>query len=400
MQNAVLALNAGSSSVKFSLFSIEKNQSLQLIVRGEMEELKNNPYFVVKDNHNEIITEQSQFNDDYQLKSNPHHFALQLINQWLANEMKQFSIVAAGHRVVHGAATYTQPTIITPIVIEELEKLIPLAPLHQPYNIAGIKSLIEINPNILQVACFDTAFHVTQPKIAQTFALPQNLSPIPIKRYGFHGLSYEYIAHKLPELLGGSENNKTIVGHLGAGASLCAMLNCKSISTTMGFTALDRLPMATRCGNIDPGIILYLIQQQKMSADEITDLLYNRSGLLGLSNVSSDVRILLKSNEAAAKFAIDLFIYHIQREIGSLIAALGGIDNLIFTAGIGENSAEIRARVCHSFSWLGMKIDTNANQNNSIKISTSDSKISVLVIPTNEELMIAQQAYQCYLNQK
>ncbi len=397
MQNAVLALNAGSSSVKFSLLSIEKNQSLQLIVCGEIEELNNTPHFIVKNKQNEIITEQSQFNDAHLLKTNPHHFAFQLINQWLANEMKQISIVAAGHRVVHGAATYIQPTIITPTVIDELEKLIPLAPLHQPYNIAGIKSLLEINPNILQVACFDTAFHVTQPEIAQTFAIPRNLSPIPIKRYGFHGLSYEYIAHKLPELLGDSANGKTIVGHLGAGASLCAMLNCKSIATTMGFTALDGLPMATRCGNIDPGIILYLMQKHKMSADEITDLLYNRSGLLGLSNISSDVRILLKSNEPAAKLAIDLFIYHIQREIGSLIAALGGLDNLIFTAGIGEHSAEIRARVCNLFSWLGMKIDTNANLKNSIKISTCDSKISAWVIPTNEELMIAQQTYQCHL---
>ena len=386
------------ASLKFSVFSIN-NHDLQRVVYGQVEGLDNKPHFIVNNNNNEILCDQSQFSDTTSLNVNPHTLALQIINQWLHNEMKSFSIIAAGHRVVHGAATYTKPTVITSQVISELEKLIPLAPLHQTYNIAGIKSLAEINAKLFQVACFDTAFHITQPIIAQTFAIPQNLSTIPIKRYGFHGLSYDYIAQTLPELLGESlANGKTIVAHLGHGASLCAMINRKSIATTMGFIALDGLPMGTRCGNIDPGVVLFLMQQQNMSADEIMHLLYERSGLLGISELVPDVRTLLNSDKTPAKFAIDLFVYRMQREIGSLIAALGGLDNIIFTAGIGENSAVIRARTCEQFAWLGIKIDAVANQKNSVKISTNDSKISAWVIPTNEELMIAQQTYHCYLH--
>ena len=398
MQTAILTLNAGSSSLKFSLFAVTDKQQLQRIIYGQIEALNTQPHFIVKNDDGSILSDQSQFTDTKLLKSNPHTFALQMVEQWLRKEFTQFQLIAAGHRVVHGATTYTAPTVITPAVITDLDKLISLAPLHQPYNIAGIKSLMEINPKLLQVACFDTGFHVTQPEVAQTFAIPPNLSEFPIKRYGFHGLSYAYIAQILPQFLDdNSANGKTIVAHLGQGASLCAMNNRQSIATTMGFTALDGLPMGTRCGNIDPGVLLFLMQQQKMSADEITQLLYNKSGLLGLSGISADMRTLLNSAEKSAQFAVEVFVYRIQREIGSLIAALQGLDNLIFTAGIGENSTDIRERVCAQLNWLNLKIDQNANQQNNIIISTDDSNIKVLVIPTNEELMIAKQTYQCVL---
>lgn len=398
MQTAILTLNAGSSSLKFSLFAVNDEHHLQRIIYGQMEALQTQPHFIVKNNDNAIVADQSQFTDTSLLKNNPHTFALHFIEQWLRCELKEYRLIAVGHRVVHGATTYSKPTVINAKVINELEKFVSLAPLHQPYNIAGIKSLMEINPNLFQVACFDTGFHVTQPEIAQTFAIPQNLAEIPIKRYGFHGLSYAYIAQSLPKFLGeNSANGKTIVAHLGQGASLCAMYNRQSIATTMGFTALDGLPMGTRCGNIDPGVLLFLSQQKNMSNDEITQLLYNKSGLLGLSGISSDVRTLLNSSEKSAKFAIDLFVYRIQREIGSLIAALNGLDNLIFTAGIGENSAVIRASICEQFKWLGMNIDQIANLQNNNRISSEESKVAVWVIPTNEELMIAQYTHQCLM---
>jgi acetate kinase len=271
-----------------------------------------------------------------------------------------------------------------------LEQLVPLAPLHQPHNLAAIRSIVSIKPDVPQVACFDTAFHCSQPPVAQAFALPRDLTDQGIKRYGFHGLSYEYISSVLPDYVGSRADGRVIVAHLGNGASMCAIQNRKSLATTMGFTALDGLPMGTRCGSIDPGVILYLLSELHMDAPGITDLLYYRSGLLGVSGLSSDMRELLTSDSPRAAEAIDLFVYHIQRELGSLAAALGGLDVLVFTAGIGEHAAPIRARVCQDLQWLGVQFDETANRSGGPKISNDNSAVSVWVIPTDEDLMIAR----------
>jgi acetate kinase len=275
-------------------------------------------------------------------------------------------------------------------VINQLESLVPLAPLHQPHNLAAIRSIAAIKPGVPQIACFDTAFHRTQPPVAQNFALPYDLTVQGIKRYGFHGLSYEYIASVLPDYVDSRADGRVIVAHLGNGASMCAMQGRKSLATTMSFTALDGLPMGTRCGSIDPGVILYLLTELHMDAPGITDLLYHRSGLLGVSGQSSDMRELLTSNSPRAAEAIDLFVYHIQREVGSLAAALGGLDILVFTAGIGERAAPIRAKVCQNLRWLGVQFDETANRSGGPRISSDNSAVSVWVIPTDEDLMIAR----------
>lgn len=397
MRQALLVLNAGSSSLKFSLYAITKNTlSDKPIVHGQIAALDEKPHFLAKSADNNILIDEQLPQAAYQ---DAQAFALEHLLNCLDKYVSEYSIVAAGHRVVHGADQFNQPVIINDAIIMKLESFNPLAPLHQPHNIAGIKALTERLPTILQVACFDTAFHFTQPELAQAFALPNKLSDYPIKRYGFHGLSYEYIAQVLPEYLHENAERKIIVAHLGHGASLCAMEKRKSIATTMGFTALDGLPMGTRCGNLDPGVILYLLEQQKISVNEVTELLYNKSGLLGVSEISADVRILLKSNNPKAKFAIDLFIYRIVREIGSLMAALGGLNSIVFTAGIGEHASVIRENVCQQLAWLGIKLDQEANLQDKTQISSSDSSLSVWVIPTNEELIIARHTW-CYWQQK
>ena len=389
MQPALLVLNVGSSSLKFSLFSILNADDLNLVLKGQIEILDDAFKFSVKNNENKILLEKS-IPSQKDLHKKAQAFALNTLLDYLKEKTTDYTICAAGHRVVHGGNTFITPTMVNSQILMELEKLVPLAPLHQPYNLEGIRTLNEYMPKLFQVACFDTAFHATQPDIAQAYALPDDISSIPIKRYGFHGLSYEYIAQVAPRYLGSSEaEGKIIVAHLGHGASLCAMRNRQSIATTMGFTALEGLPMGTRCGNIDPGIILYLLHNG-MSVENITELLYTHSGLLGVSNISGDVRTLLSNTKPSAKKAIDLFIYRIQRELGSLVAALEGLDSFIFTAGIGEHSPEIRARVCEKMNWLSLLIDDGANQKNELKISRNNSKISAWVIPTNEEWIVAQ----------
>jgi len=392
MRQALFILNIGSSSIKFSLYEIAKSHlSNKPTVHGQIEALDEKPHFLVKDANNNILVDE-QFlqasSQDIQL------FALTSLLDWLNKNLPEYTIVAAGHRVVHGADQFNQPVIVNKDVLNALESFNCLAPLHQPYNVMGIKALTKSLPNILQVACFDTAFHFSQSKLAQAFALPDKLSVYPIKRYGFHGLSYEYIAQVLPDYLQQCADKKIIVAHLGHGASLCAMEKRKSIATTMGFTALDGLPMGTRCGNLDPGVILYLLEQQKMSVSEVTELLYNKSGLLGISEISADVRTLLISDSPKAKFAIDLFVYRIVREMGSLITTLGGLDSIVFTAGIGEHAATIRAAVCQQLAWLGIKLNQEANLQNKTQISSADSSLSVWVIPTNEEYIIAQHTWQ------
>ena len=310
---------------------------------------------------------------------------------WLqAHRDGSHRLVAAGHRVVHGGMQFTAPVRIDNEVLAQLDALGSLAPLHQPPALHAIRALQARLPDLPQVACFDTAFHRTQPEVAQAYALPRALSDEGIRRYGFHGLSYQYIAQTLPQVLGEQASGKVVVAHLGNGASMCAMQEGRSVASTMGFTALDGLMMGTRCGNLDPGVVLYLIQQKGMTAAQVSDMLYQRSGLLGVSGLSSDLRELAASTEPAAAEAIDLFVYRIVRELGSLVAALGGIDAIVFTAGIGEHSADIRQRVCEQASWLGIELDSPANDSHQLCISVAGSRVSVWVIPTDEESVIAE----------
>ena len=299
-------------------------------------------------------------------------------------------VLGVGHRVVHGGARYTGPVIVTGQVLAELHRLIPLAPLHQPHNLAAIEAVSERLPGTPQVACFDTSFHRTQSTLAELIALPDEICQAGVRRYGFHGLSYEYIATALPRMAADIARARVIVAHLGNGASLCALRDGKSVDSSLGFTALDGLCMGTRPGGVDPGVILYLFQNLGLSAPEVETILYKKSGLLAISGISSDMRDLLASGEAKARLAVDYFVYRAAKEIGALAAVLGGIDGLVFTAGIGENSAEIRRRICESSAWLGIKLDAEANARNALRISVAESRVSVWVIPTNEELMIAR----------
>ena len=278
----------------------------------------------------------------------------------------------------------------TPAVLDELEQLIPLAPLHQPHNLSPIRIIARTRPEIPQVACFDTAFHRSAPEVAQAYALPPSITDKGVRRYGFHGLSYEYIASVLPQIAPAAAAGRTVVAHLGNGASMCAIVDGKSVASTMGFTAVDGLPMGTRCGNLDPGVILYLMSALKMNQQQIEDLLYRQSGLLGVSGVSSDMRALLASDEPRARFAIDLYTYRIARELGSLAAAMQGIDALVLTAGVGENASAIRERIVRDAAWLGLELDPAANQSGARCISAASSRVPVWVIPTNEELMIGR----------
>lgn len=385
MTEVILVLNAGSSSIKFSIFATERrNKSLTLVYRGEIEGIGTQPHFFVIDNTDKRSAEEHLTADTLNYED-----ALLVLLRWLKGHAAGLTVIAAGHRVVHGGVLFSKPVLIDSVVISRLEKLSLLAPLHQPHNLAAIKSLIEIKPDLPQVACFDTAFHYTQSPIARGFALPRNLSDAGVRRYGFHGLSYEYIAHVLPNFASAIADGRVVVAHLGNGASMCAMKGRKSVATTMGFTALDGLPMGTLCGALDPGVVPYLMSEQGMNVSEVMDLLYHKSGLLGVSGISNHMRELLESNNSHAAEAVDLFVYRIGR-VGSLVAALGGLDVLVFTAGISENATTIRARVCEDAKWLGVQLDEAANLRGGPKISHGESAVSVWVIPTDEEIMIAR----------
>lgn len=375
----ILALNAGSSSIKFSLF--DAGTELRQICGGAIEGLGDAARFTVADSKGTVLV-------DKPLVSAPtHENALDILLSWFDTEFGKKNLLAAGHRIVHGGIRYTDPVIIDPGVMGDLRGLIPLAPLHQPYGLAAVDAMAKLYLGLPQVACFDTAFHHTQSSVATAFALPRSFADI--RRYGFHGLSYEYIASKLPQLLGpDAAERRIVVAHLGSGASLCAMRGRKSVATTMSFSTLDGLMMGRRSGSIDPGVILYLLQQRRMDAESISDLLYNRSGLLGVSGVSDDMRMLLASDAEGARAAIDLFVYRISQELGSMAAALGGLDTLIFTGGIGEHAVEIRRRVCEDAAWLGVELDERANTAGGPCISRS--RVSAWVIPTDEDLMIAR----------
>ncbi len=385
MADAIVVINAGSSSLKFSLF-VERGADLELRLRGQVEGLFTAPRFVAKDEAGQVVAEKS-WGEGATLG---HEGALEHLLGVLRERHGTDRLAGVGHRVVHGGPDYDRPLRVDAKVLDDLRAFEPLAPLHQPHNLAPIRALLERHPALPQIACFDTSFHRGNPELAQMFALPYEMFEQGIRRYGFHGLSYEYIASVLPALDPAAAAGRTIVLHLGNGASMCALHGGKSVASTMGFTALDGLMMGTRTGSLDPGVVLYLMNARGMNAAAVEKLLYNGSGLLGVSGVSSDMRGLLASDAPRARLAIDLYVYRIRRELGSLAAALGGLDAIVFTAGIGENAAAIRAAVIRDARWLGTSIDAAANDAGATRLHDAASRVNVWRVPTNEELMIAR----------
>lgn len=391
MARAILVLNAGSSSLKFSAFPDEGSlgepgRPAAAVVQGQIESLLTEPHFRARDATGTTLAERR-----WRSATLGHDGAVAFLLEWLRDgPLRGVQLSAAGHRVVHGGLAFTEPVRVDADVIAGLDKLVPLAPLHQPHNIAAIQALAQRAPQLPQVACFDTSYHRTQPVLAQTFALPRRFSDEGVRRYGFHGLSYEYIASVLPAVDAESARGRVIVAHLGNGASMCAIRGGQSVATTMGFTAVDGLPMGTRCGALDPGVVLYLMDQHGMGARALETLVYHESGLLGVSGRSSDMRILLGSDDPHAIEAVDLFVYRIGRELGSLAAALGGLDAVVFTGGIGENATTIRARVCQDAAWLGIELDPAGNEAGGPRITRMGSRVRAWVVATNEELMIAR----------
>jgi len=372
-------INAGSSSLKFSVYEGETR-----LLSGQADGLGTRPSIAITDASGSPIAP-----PDLGQPATPSD-VLPVILPWLQERLKPRSLAALGHRVVHGGVHHARPAHVTPELLGELDALVPLAPLHEPHNLAPIRMAAALDPNLPQVACFDTAFHRTMPEVGQAFGLPYSLYDEGIRRYGFHGLSYEYIVSVLPLHAPEIADRKVVILHLGNGCSACGVNERKSVATTMGFTALDGLPMGTRCGAIDPGILLHLLQQRGMSPDALADLLYRRSGMLGLSGVSSDFRELLGSSEPRARFALDFFYYNVGRQIASLAAALGGLDGIVFTAGVGENAAVVRSAICDACGWLGVDLDENANRTHQVRISRPASRVATLVIKTDENLMIAR----------
>ncbi len=385
----VLVINAGSSSIKFSVFALTYSQAVLLpLYRGAIENIGADSRLIVKENEIDQLNVKTDTNEAVDVDS--HEAAIQHIMNWLEQLPSQYNVVAAGHRVVHGGMQFSKPVKVDRSVLAQLHALVPLAPIHQPHALLAIESLLSLRPQMLQIACFDTAFHAGMPWVEQTFALPRALAEQGIRRYGFHGLSYKYIAGVLPDYLGEQKSNgRVVVAHLGHGVSMCAMRQRKSIATTMSFTPLDGLPMSTRCGSIDAAVALYLMRERGMTVEEVSDLLHHQSGLLGLSGISGDMRTLLKSDSHESAEAIAVFTQRVHRELGSLAAALGGLDAVVFTGGIGEHAAPVRTAVCQAAAWLGIALDDNANQSNSKRISTDNSRVSVWVIPTDEEQVIA-----------
>jgi acetate kinase len=384
LPDAILVLNAGSSSLKFSVFTMEKS-GLAPAARGQVQGIGTTPTFVLEGADGKAIEKQDLSGGT----AVDHEIALSIVTERLTAHSGGNRLVAVGHRVVHGGVKFEGPTRVDDGVLAELDKLVPLAPLHQPHNLAAIRAVSARAPQLPQVACFDTSFHRTQPEVAQQFGVPRRFTDEGVRRYGFHGLSYEYIASILPEHDPKAAAGRTVVAHLGNGASMCAMLAGRCVATTMSFTPADGLLMGTRTGAIDPAVLIYMIEQHGMSSADLQRLIYHESGLLGVSGISSDMRTLVASNDPRAAEAIDLFVYRITRELGSLAAALGGLDALVFTGGIGEHATLIRDRVCRDAAWLGATLDEAANHRGGPRISRAESRFAVWVIPTNEELMIA-----------
>ena len=393
MADAILTLNAGSSSIKFALFAHQAEIPRKPELVGQIDGIGaaggQPAHLKVKNAAGQVVVD-SDLDLDGKGQS-PHKAALGLLVERLRGSEAGWHIAGVGHRVVHGGEKFSQPMVLDSAMIEVLREFTPLAPLHQPHNLAGVDALSAALPDTPQIACFDTAFHRSQPDLAQLFALPRAITAQGVRRYGFHGLSYEFIAEALPQHLDPARaRGRVIVAHLGNGASMCGMKDLKSQVSTMGFTAVDGLMMGTRTGNLDPGVLLYLMDYRKMDSKALTSLLYKESGLLGVSGISGDMRVLLESTAPEAREAVDLFCYRIVREIGSLASALGGLDALVFTGGIGEHGAPVREQVCGQLGWLGLSLNSAANAANATKISAADSRIEICVIPTNEEWIIAR----------
>jgi acetate kinase len=385
MDDYILVLNAGSSSLKFCIYRRSASAPWGLEARGQIEGIGTAPRLSAKDGAGSVLVEQK-----LDAKVCDGRSAIDSLAAWIRLRYEGSRVLAVGHRVVHGGPRYARPTLVTPQVLDDLRDLIPLAPLHQPHNLAAIEAVLERLPEVPQVACFDTAFHRGQPAVAEVVPLPRELCRGGVQRYGFHGLSYEYIASVLPEVAPEIAEQRVIVAHLGSGASLCALRGRKSIDSTLGFTALDGLCMGTRPGALDPGVVLYLFQNVGLSEKEVESVLYKKSGLLGISGISNDMRVLLESQEPGARLAVDYFVYRAAKEIGALSAVLGGLDALVFCAGIGENAPEIRRRICEASRWIGVELDGSANARRGPRISRAGSRASAWMIPTNEELMIAR----------
>jgi acetate kinase len=380
-----LVLNAGSSSLKFCVYKRPEGAPWGLEARGQIDGIGSSPKLSAKDGAGASMVEKAL---DAGVRDVRAGFGV--LAGWLREHYGGSQVLGVGHRVVHGGADYGKPCLVTPEVLEDLRALVPLAPLHQPFNLGAIEAAAERLPGVPQVACFDTGFHRGQPAVAQLVPLPAEIRDRGVQRYGFHGLSYEYIASALPEAAPEIAEGRVIVAHLGSGASLCAMKGRRSVDSTLGFTALDGLCMGTRPGSVDPGAILYLFQTLGLSPVEVEKILYKKSGLLGVSGISNDMRDLVDNPDPRARLAVDYFVYQAAKHVGALAAVLGGVDALVFTAGIGEHSAPIRRRICEASAWLGVTLDTAANERHAPRISPQGSRVSVWVIPTNEELMIAR----------
>jgi acetate kinase len=391
--DAILVVNAGSSSVKFQIFGIEDDRKLKRLVKGQIDGIATQPRLAAQANDKSSLIDRSYA---------PHEIAdvpaaISTVAEWL-RETQRFNLVAVGHRVVHGGPKYDRPVIIDHAVAANLDQYVSLAPLHQPNNLAPIRTLLTRRPELPQVACFDTAFHRGHSAVADHYAIPERFYAEGVRRYGFHGLSYEYIAERLGEVAPAVAKGRVIVAHLGSGASMCALSGGRSVESTMGFTALDGLPMGTRPGQIDPGVLLYLLIEKGMDATAVQDLLYRDSGLKGLSGVSNDMRELESNPDPAAALAVDYFVYRVGLHAGMLAAALGGLDAFVFTAGIGENSVTIRARIADKLAWLGVAFDAAANAARKSLIARPESRVALYVVPTDEELMIARHTLSLLLD--
>jgi acetate kinase len=383
--NHAVVINSGSSSIKFAVY--ELNEVLDKFLHGRVENIQEMPVLKLFDNNNKLIKE------NHFERSHSYAYFYELLFSAFEDNQFGLEVTAVGHRVVHGGNDFKAPILISNNTVEKLKTLIPFAPLHQPYNLEAIETISQLYPELQQIACFDTAFHTTHPPVADRYGLPRELSNSGIKRYGFHGISYEFIMYQLQHICPNKCNGRVVIAHLGNGASMCAVKEGKSIDSTMGFTALDGLVMGTRCGSLDPGVILYLLQSKGMSLDEIQHVLYKKSGLLGISEKTSNMQLLLEDNSHPAQEAVELFTYRIKRELGALTAVLGGLDVLVFTGGIGEHAWQIREWVCQNSEWLGIKLDSFLNESNNLVINEKNSAVDVYVIPTDEEWIIASHCY-------
>lgn len=385
MKDAIAVFNAGSTSLKFGVYTVDSATALSPLCAGRIDNMQRDPRFVVNDSAGAPIATHP-WDEGHAID---HAAAMQHVIRWLAANLSGATLIAAGHRVVLGGGRFTAPVQIDAEVLDHLDSLVAMEPSHQRFNIAAIRDFAQAFPGLPQVACFDSAFHRSMPDVAQTYALPKEVRDTGVRHWGYHGISYDYISRQLPKFA--PNVRRVIVAHLGGGASLCALLDGRSIETTMGLSSLSGLPMATRSGDIPPGVLFYLLRTQRFDAAALEKLLYERSGLLGLSGISGDMRVLQESADPQAAAAIDQFVYAMTKYVGAYTAVLGGLDALVFTAGIGENSAPLRAALCGKLAWLGVRLDQSANASGGPRISAADSAVSVWVIPTDEQWMIAQQ---------